>query len=358
MRVHARDDEGAPPPRQGVAPARARRGLVGRRLGVAERARLPRPARRRGRAGRRPHGGGRGHHRRHVRRRDQRRLPREVARAQPRAGRAARPLVRQGRDQADAARADLGPPAGEGALPACAGCAETAAARGHERLAPRRAAGDGLGRSDAAGRGEPHARRPWAAAVRDDDGLLRLRPSGLDRRPEARARPAPPARVRVPVRRRRGHPRPGSQLCPCLRSPRHVVLPWRVPAGQRRRFPRHPVRRGRRPDGVLPAVRDLRRRREPDVLRRRRCARQPPVPARDRGDPPEARRRGGRPEAAVPRAGSWRQDAGGDRPRAPDDRRGPGGRRRESRAASRSSTSCSRSPRSTSACSACGTWST
>ena len=145
---------------------------------------------------------------------------------------------------------------------------------------------------------------PDAEPVRDDDGHPRLQPAAPGRRPAGRQHGRQQARLRV--LRPAGHrqPRRHAQRGARVRRARDVVLPGRVPGDER--WPTsHPTEaRERVPRRVLPRLRARRLAGRPDVLHRRRRARQLPVPSRGACDPGEARLDAGRPAAALHRAGS------------------------------------------------------
>ena len=151
------------------------------------------------------------------------------------------------------------------------------------------------------------AGRP-ARPVRDDHGLLRLRPPGPDLRAAPRARPAAPPRDGVHVRPRLARPVPArEQRQPRLRGADDVVLPRCLPAGEHLGVSRVGAgREARRPEPLLPRLRPRRRGAGEHVLRRRRRPRQQAVRLGDRRHQAAARGRRGRAPAALPRAGPRR----------------------------------------------------
>ncbi len=166
---------------------------------------------------------------------------------------------------------------------------------------------------------DAHALAPPPRAVRDDDGLQRLRPRPDAGRPEADPRPRAPARADVPLGRRRRRLPPAGQRGARVLRPRDLVLPRRVPAGQLRRvrgLPREGRRRhlGARAE-VLQDLRALECGAAQHVLRRRRHPRQPAVRPRDRGDQAPTGRGRDAAEAPLPRARSRRTRSEADRRR-------------------------------------------
>ena len=144
-----------------------------------------------------------------------------------------------------------------------------------------------------------------AGALRDDDGLLRLRPRPHHRRSAADPRPLAPARARLPPRRRGRPLLEGLQRGARVLGARDLVLPGRLPAGEPRAVrvvPEGRRRRSLQPRALLPSLQAVERRAWPDVLRRRRCPRQPPVRPCDPRAQAEAGRVRGRPAAPLPRA--------------------------------------------------------
>ncbi len=159
----------------------------------------------------------------------------------------------------------------------------------------------GVQRHGRQGKGLADAARSDAEPVRDRDGHPRLQPAAPCRRPAGRQYGRQQARLRV--LRPAGHrqPRRHAQRGARVRRARDVVLPGRVPGDE---ACRHHTRGGARrvPRRVLPRLRARRLAGRPDVLHRRRRARQLPVPSRGACDPGEARLDAGRPAAALHRA--------------------------------------------------------
>ncbi len=301
--LHARRHEGAAQARQSIG---AGRGWARCRQGRADRVGLRRIARRAGEGERRrPDARRRRCRRRDVGRRHQRHLPDEGDRAQPLAGRTARSLVRARRHEPVGAAADVA--AGQAALlptAAAVSAQVTAPRRRHGALAVRGARGDGRRRQRAGQHRDARAGGRQARPLRDDHGLLRLRPAGADLRSADRARLAAPPRAGVHVRAGLARPvQTGRQRQPGLCGANDVVLPRRLPAGQHRRLPEVGAeRRSQRSEPLLPRLPACWSAAGEHVLRRRGRARQQAVRLGDRRHQGPAGGRRGRTETALPRA--------------------------------------------------------